>query len=182
MSSRYVAEEEINLSETRPPPNPFLDNNSKSSSVDDKHENNALEFVYVEHDKIEHERKTNTGGTFELVPLSEDDNELVIAEFNDDCDRRHSSSSIAAPFSGDDYHTSGTMLPHKLYQYIYPPDVPRTVQLFRPENIAGELVKLTYMILPFVLFSGHLISQCQHATSLSACYRDYPARLPTCTH
>eukprot|EP00956_Cyclotella_meneghiniana_P011305 scaffold15922_cov66-Cyclotella_meneghiniana.AAC.6 len=132
-ASRYVAEEEINLSsETRPPPNPFRDNNSKSSSVD--HENNTLEFEYVQHDSIEHERKTNTGGTFELVPLSEDDNNVEMADFDDEEDRRHSSS--CAPFSGDDYHTSGTMLPQKLYQYIYPPDVPRTVQLFRPENIA----------------------------------------------
>ena len=182
-ASRYdVAEEEINLSsETRPPPNPFRDNNSKSSSVD--HENNTLEFEYVQHDSIEHERKTNTGGTFELVPLSEDDNNVEMADFDDEEDRRHSSS--CAPFSGDDYHTSGTMLPQKLYQYIYPPDVPRTVQLFRTENIAGELFKLTNMILILnhaVLRVLNIISQCQHVTFSWVCCRDYPVRLPTSIH
>jgi hypothetical protein len=42
----------------------------------------------------------------------------------------------ALPFSGDDYATSHTRLPKRLYQYIFPPEAPRAVQLFRPENIA----------------------------------------------
>lgn len=125
-ASRYVAEEEINLrSKTRPPPNPFLDTTIPS----DAHENNALEFEFVEQ---EHERKNN-GSSFELVPLSEGGHDDTFD--NDEREeRRH--SSTAASFSGDDYHTSGTIMPQKLYQYIYPPNVPRTVQLFRPENCA----------------------------------------------
>jgi hypothetical protein len=126
-ASRYVAEEEVNLrSETRPPPNPFMDT---SNATIEKHETNALEFEYVEHKRI------NVGGSFELVPLSEDDTEETAFDNDKNDDRRRSSTSNA-PFSGDDYHSSGTMLPQSLYQYIYPPNVPRTVQLFRPENIA----------------------------------------------
>lgn len=124
-TSRYVAEEEVNLrSETRPPPNPFLD-----STADAHENNNGLEFEYVQHER------NNTGGSFELVPLAENENEETPFDNEKSEERRHSSASTA-PFSGDDYHTSGTILPRKLYEYIYPPDVPRTVQLFRPENIA----------------------------------------------
>jgi hypothetical protein len=122
-ATRYVAEEEINLrTVTCPPPNPFLD----TAKVSENHEKNSLEFEYIEHERI------NNGGSFELVPLSEeDDNEAEV--FDND---KHRSSASTAPFSEDDYHTSGTMLPKSVYQYIYPPNVPRTVQLFRPENIA----------------------------------------------
>jgi hypothetical protein len=100
-----------------------------SNATIEKHETNALEFEYVEHERI------NVGGSFELVPLSEDDTEETAFDNDKNDDRRRSSTSNA-PFSGDDYHSSGTMLPQSLYQYIYPPNVPRTVQLFRPENIA----------------------------------------------
>ena len=120
-ASRYVAEEEANL----PPSNPFVDD-IKAAAAD----SNALDFEYVQYDK-----RSDAGGSFELVPLSDDDNGEDVFE-DDKCDERRRSSTSAAPFSGDDYHTSGTILPQKVYQYIYPPNVPRTVQLFRPENIA----------------------------------------------
>lgn len=90
-------------------------------------------------------QKHGSGHSFEMVPLSEDergefnyDNEDINADDDDD-DRRYkrqTHSSHNAPFSGDDYQTSNTILPQKIYHYIYPPNVPRSVQLCRPENIA----------------------------------------------
>ena len=128
-ASRYAAEEEVNLRfETQPPPNPFIDDIKTDAA--DRHESNALDFEYVEYNK-----RNGTGGSFELVPLSDDEDAKATFE-NDECEDKRRSSASAAPFSGDDYHTSGTILPQKVYQYIYPPNVPRTVQLFRPENIA----------------------------------------------
>eukprot|EP00984_Skeletonema_dohrnii_P026402 scaffold15755_cov97-Skeletonema_dohrnii-CCMP3373.AAC.2 len=38
--------------------------------------------------------------------------------------------------SGDDYDTSNTYLSKRIYHYLYPPNVPREVQLLRKENIA----------------------------------------------
>lgn len=42
--------------------------------------------------------------------------------------------------SGDDYHQSSnlpsTLLPKYMYHYIYPPHVPRSIQLYRLENLA----------------------------------------------
>ena len=84
--------------------------------------------------------------SFEMVPLSDssDDNELD--DFNYDNDEeeddddhiRRNKSTIPSghPQSGDDYVTSKTRLPKVVYQYIYPPNVPRSVQLCRLENIA----------------------------------------------
>ena len=86
-----------------------------------------------------------TTQSFEMVPLSDssDDNELDDFNYDneeeedDDDHIRHKSSTIPSghPHSGDDY-TSQTKLPKVVYQYIYPPNVPRSVQLCRPENIA----------------------------------------------
>jgi hypothetical protein len=48
------------------------------------------------------------------------------------------SSSRALDFlsCGDDYDTSNTYLPKWIYHYLYPPTMPREVQLLRKENIA----------------------------------------------
>lgn len=103
----------------------------------------------------------NIGGghSFEMVPLSEntngDNNNNILMNndedaFNyneddiDDDDDEHirrpkalsTTCNHNTPYSGDDYSTSSTILPQSIYQYIYPPNVPRSVQLLRPENIA----------------------------------------------
>ena len=88
---------------------------------------------------------STTQQSFEMVPLSDsDDNELDDFNYDneeedDDDDhniRRNKSSIPSHPHSGDDYTTSQTRLPKVVYQYIYPPNVPRSVQLCRSENIA----------------------------------------------
>lgn len=117
-------------SSTRPPPNPFLDDDEATGT-------STLEFEFVE------DEPSQTKKTMEMVPLSENENRDDFLDFADeeengdteDVQKRRVSSSNA-PFSGDDYHTSGSLLPESIYHYIYPPNVPRTVQLFRPENIA----------------------------------------------
>ena len=42
--------------------------------------------------------------------------------------------------SGDDYHLQSnllsTLLPKHIYQYLYPPNVPKSIQLYRLENLA----------------------------------------------
>ena len=102
----------------------------------------------------------NIGGghSFEMVPLSENtngDNNNILMNNNedafnyneddiDDDDDEHirrpkalsTTCNHNTPYSGDDYSTSSTILPQSIYQYIYPPNVPRSVQLLRPENIA----------------------------------------------
>ena len=99
---------------------------------------------------------TTSGGggqSFEMVPLSDnddkdDDNDDELGEFDydneeDDDDvhvrRRRQGRSQQQQLTtttGDDYTTSNTYLPKSIYQYLYPPNVPRDVQLMRPENIA----------------------------------------------
>jgi len=98
---------------------------------------------------------TGGGHSFEMVPLSEttngDNNDTLMNNdedafnYNEDDDddehiRRPKALSTTCnnntPYSGDDYSTSSTILPQQIYQYIYPPNVPRSVQLLRPENIA----------------------------------------------
>jgi len=83
--------------------------------------------------------------SFEMVPLSDsDDNELDDFNYDneeeedDDDHIRRNKTTIPSghPHSGDDYTTSQTKLPKVVYQYIYPPNVPRSVQLCRVENIA----------------------------------------------
>ena len=88
------------------------------------------------------------GHSFEMVPLSNGkdagdfnyDNEDDVLHGDDDDDEHirqpHQHSSSYTSFSGDDYATSNTWLPKRVYQYLYPPNVPRAVQLCRPENIA----------------------------------------------
>ncbi|KAL3796161.1 hypothetical protein HJC23_000664 [Cyclotella cryptica] len=134
-ASRYVSEEEANLrSVTRPPPNPFRNDNVIHTLT--HHDNNdALE--YGEHGL------SNVDNSLEMIPLSDNKDENEESTFtydndndqHDDIHKRRVPSSNAA-FSGDDFHSSGTRLPQSLYQYIYPPNAPRSVQLFRPENIA----------------------------------------------
>ena len=88
---------------------------------------------------------STTQQSFEMVPLSDsDDNELDDFNYDneeedddDDHIRRNKSTiPLGHPHSGDDYTTSQTRLPKVVYQYIYPPNVPRSVQLCRSENIA----------------------------------------------
>lgn len=93
------------------------------------------------------------GQSFEMVPLSDDkddvDDDDMLGEFDydneeDDDDvhvrrRRQGRSQqqlADGACTGDDYTTSNTYLPKSIYQYLYPPNVPRDVQLMRPENIA----------------------------------------------
>ena len=62
---------------------------------------------------------------------------LLLDDDDDDHIRRNKSSIPSGhPHSGDDYTTSQTKLPKVVYQYIYPPNVPWSVQLCRSENIA----------------------------------------------
>jgi hypothetical protein len=55
-------------------------------------------------------------------------------------DSSSSSSSSLQQFgicsTGDDYETSNSYLPKRLYHYLYPPNIPREVQLLRLDNIA----------------------------------------------
>lgn len=90
------------------------------------------------------------GQSFEMVPLSdndkEDDDELGEFDYDNEEDdddvhvrRRRQGRSQQQQLTtttGDDYTTSNTYLPKSIYQYLYPPNVPRDVQLMRPENIA----------------------------------------------
>jgi hypothetical protein len=88
------------------------------------------------------------GQSFEMVPLSDKDDDHELGEFDYDNEeedddvherrrqKRQSTSQQLATTSGDDYTISNTYLPKNIYQYIYPPNVPREVQLMRPENIA----------------------------------------------
>ncbi|KAL7477866.1 hypothetical protein ACHAW6_003657 [Cyclotella cf. meneghiniana] len=133
-ASRYVYGEEVNLqSASCPPPNPFLTDDVVNTI-------NHLDNVTIEHGK--HELR-NVDSSLEMIPLSdnkEENDESIFSYENEDeqhvdIQKRRVPSSNA-PFSGDDFHSSGTRLPQSIYQYIYPPNAPRTVQLFRPENIA----------------------------------------------
>ena len=47
-----------------------------------------------------------------------------------------SSSSLQRYGEQDDYETSNSYLPKRLYRYLYPPNIPREVQLLRLENVA----------------------------------------------
>ena len=94
------------------------------------------------------------GQSFEMVPLSDKDDDDDLGEFDYDNEeeeeedenvherrrqkRRQSTATqpLATTTSGDDYTTSNTYLSKNIYQYIYPPNVPREVQLMRYENIA----------------------------------------------
>ena len=92
------------------------------------------------------------GQSFEMVPLSdndkEDDDELGEFDYDNEDDENdvhvrrrtrqgRSQQQLAdGACTGDDYTTSNTYLPKSIYQYLYPPNVPRDVQLMRPENIA----------------------------------------------
>ncbi|KAL7522689.1 hypothetical protein ACHAWX_007376 [Stephanocyclus meneghinianus] len=133
-ASRYVYGEEVNLqSASCPPPNPFLTDDVVNTI-------NHLDNAAIEHGKRE---LRNVDNSLEMIPLSdnkEENDESIFSYENEDeqhvdIQKRHAPSSNA-PFSGDDFHSSGTRLPQSIYQYIYPPNAPRTVQLFRPENIA----------------------------------------------
>jgi len=82
---------------------------------------------------------TTTTQSFEMVPLSDssDDNELDDFNYdNEEEDDDHIRRNKTTIPSGDDYTTSQTKLPKVVYQYIFPPNVPRSVQLCRVENIA----------------------------------------------
>ena len=108
-------------------------------------------------------RKFNKNGQqFEMVPLSEnnggadreryfdydsDDNDKEDDEDDDDegqvrpshYSNFYSTAPLPSPeslTSGDDYDTSNTYLSKRIYHYLYPPNVPREVQLLRKENIA----------------------------------------------
>eukprot|EP00581_Thalassiosira_minuscula_P031219 CAMPEP_0183785900 /NCGR_PEP_ID=MMETSP0739-20130205/66743_1 /TAXON_ID=385413 /ORGANISM="Thalassiosira miniscula, Strain CCMP1093" /LENGTH=616 /DNA_ID=CAMNT_0026029921 /DNA_START=241 /DNA_END=2091 /DNA_ORIENTATION=+ len=98
--------------------------------------------------------------SFEMVPLSAEVGEPLEFDYDNEDDnnfdgigrnnnggattrRGHPSSSNLISVgvgSGDDYESSNSLLAKclskNIYQYIFPPDVPRTVQLCRPENIA----------------------------------------------
>ena len=96
------------------------------------------------------------GQNFEMVPLSENndgaDQENYFDYDSDDNDNdddegqvrpsHYSNFYSSAPLSsdalssGDDYDTSNTYLSKRIYHYLYPPNVPREVQLLRRENIA----------------------------------------------
>ena len=105
----------------------------------------------------DHTREFNKNGqNFEMVPLSDnndDDHQDNYFEYdsddnNDDEDEGqvrpshysnfYSSTPLSsdALSSGDDYDTSNTYLSKRIYHYLYPPNVPREVQLLRKENIA----------------------------------------------
>ena len=103
----------------------------------------------VWNDQIRQKTKKGRMGSvtqsFEMVPLSDSsDNELDDFNYDnedkddDDDHIRRNKTTIPSghPHSGDDYTTSNTKLPKVVYQYIYPPNVPRSVQLCRLENIA----------------------------------------------
>lgn len=101
-------------------------------------------------------RKFNKNGQqFEMVPLSETNSADEARYFDydsDDSDNDNNDSEVrpshysnfysttplpsGALTSGDDYDTSNTVLPKRIYHYLYPPNVPREVQLLRKENIA----------------------------------------------
>lgn len=133
-ASRYVYGEEVNLqSASCPPPNPFLTDDVVNTI-------NHLDNAAIEHGKRE---LRNVDNSLEMIPLSdnkEENDESIFSYENEDDQhadiQKRRAPSSNAPFSGDDFHSSGTRLPQSIYQYIYPPNAPRTVQLFRPENIA----------------------------------------------
>ena len=99
-------------------------------------------------------RVRNKNGTFEMVPLtpgnSDDDGDLDgdgEFEYSDDDEdggaariRRRSNHAGRNVYPGDDYATSTSLLaralPRRAYHYLYPPGVPRQVQLLRLENLA----------------------------------------------
>ncbi|KAL7440585.1 hypothetical protein ACHAXM_008015 [Skeletonema potamos] len=101
------------------------------------------------------------GQNFEMVPLSDssnhddgdhdnyfdydsddnengDDGQVRPSHYSNFYSSSPSSSAAASDglCSGDDYDTSNTYLSKRLYHYLYPPNVPREVQLLRKENIA----------------------------------------------
>ena len=97
------------------------------------------------------------GQNFEMVPLSDNNSDDQDNYFDYDSDGNdndddedegqvrpshysnfYSSTPLSsdALSSGDDYDTSNTYLSKRLYHYLFPPNVPREVQLLRKENIA----------------------------------------------
>lgn len=94
------------------------------------------------------------GQNFEMVPLSDGGGDQDENYFNYDSDENENddegqvrpshysnfyssaASSSEALSSGDDYDTSHTCFSKRIYHYLYPPNVPREVQLLRKENIA----------------------------------------------
>ncbi|KAL7536439.1 hypothetical protein ACHAXR_007185 [Thalassiosira sp. AJA248-18] len=147
-TSRYISEEEIALGGGAPPSNPFSVNNDDDyddgyANGDDAYPENgeAKNGSNLELWKDDIRSQNRNGHSFEMVPLSKEDD---LGEFNyenedeggDDARHVRRSHQSNTPFSGDDYATSNTFLPKSVYQYIFPPTVPRAVQLCRPENIA----------------------------------------------
>lgn len=161
--SRYISEEELNLGP--PASNPFSDipydddyDSDGYTNGDDAYEygehkrnngnDNELQNVELWQDDIRAQNNANRH-SLEMVPLSEGSDEQEINFHYDEHDGEgvdhvrpdqhgnyKNQSSSNAPFSGDDYNTSNTILPKKVYHCLYPPHSPRAVQLFRPENIA----------------------------------------------
>eukprot|EP00986_Skeletonema_menzelii_P020134 scaffold30335_cov160-Skeletonema_menzelii.AAC.1 len=89
---------------------PLSDNN------DDDHQDNYFEYDSDDNNDDEDEgqvRPSHYSNFYSSTPLSSD-----------------------ALSSGDDYDTSNTYLSKRIYHYLYPPNVPREVQLLRKENIA----------------------------------------------
>lgn len=74
------------------------------------------------------------GRSIEMVPLSGDED--ARRNGNSGESAAYQTLDITHPSSGDDYQSSKTLLPRSVYHFLYPPDVPRAVQLMRPENIA----------------------------------------------
>ena len=164
-TGRLTAEEEMNLGlGGGPPRNPFPyyddDNYSDGSDADqngidnDDHEYGESTVELWEDDiRQQNHASSRTPRSLEMVPLQTEENGEEEIDFNysehdgvdDEIDHERPShhgnykdltSPSNAPFTGDDYETSGTYLPKSVYQYLYPPTAPRAVQLFRPENIA----------------------------------------------
>lgn len=186
-TSRYVAEEELTLghleriraSRPDPPSNPFRDDGSEDDSYDSEGYVNGDDAFAGEADgrkkrgnvelwKDDLRSNHRNGNAFEMVPLSEGEREFNCDD-DDESDRhvRIRGQHAPVPFSGDDYESSGTMLPKRVYHYLYPPDVPRAVQLCRPENLA---VPACYLLVGLLQgLSIRSANLCENALPSLAC-------------
>ncbi|KAL3808953.1 hypothetical protein ACHAXA_011348 [Cyclostephanos tholiformis] len=76
----------------------------------------------------------NVDHPFEMIPTTEEYDECH--DYRDDDGMTCVEIGGGDDGDGDDYRDSGTILPEFVYHYLYPPNVPRSCQLYRIENIA----------------------------------------------
>lgn len=107
-----------------------------SSDDDDDDSENGMQFNYEDEDYYcdEDDDDDNLEDDRQLVHQPQSKNRRRRRQYiEEDGDENNNNS-------GDDYHLQSnllsTLLPKHIYQYLYPPNVPKSIQLYRLENLA----------------------------------------------